>query len=72
MMKSLKENLKESINEARQIEYRASLIDVVDDEELPITVTMLVDKEHQRKFESWLEDQQDNVFAHVEGGSVEY
>ena len=64
--------LKEIVNEARQVEYRVSLIDVVDGEELPISVTMAVEKEHQKKFESWLEDQQDNVFAHAEGGNVEY
>lgn len=64
--------LKEIVNEARQVEYRVSLIDVVDGEELPISVTITVEKEHQKKFESWLEDQQDNVFAHAEGGSVEY
>ena len=64
--------LKEMVNEARHVEYRVSLIDVVDGEELPISVTIIVEKEHQKKFESWLEDQQDNVFAHAEGGSVEY
>lgn len=64
--------LKEIVNEARQVEYRVSLIDVVDGEELPISVTITVEKEHQKKFESWLEDQQDNIFAHAEGGSVEY
>lgn len=64
--------LKEIVNEARQVEYRVSLIDVVDGEGLPISVTITVEKEHQKKFESWLEDQQDNVFAHAEGGSVEY
>lgn len=64
--------LKEIVNEARQVEYRVSLIDVVDGEELPISVTITVEKEHQKKFESWLEDQQDNVFAHAEGGGVEY
>ena len=45
------------INEARQIEYRVSMIDVLDNEDLPIIVTMVVDKEYQRSFEDWLEDQ---------------
>ena len=64
--------LKEIVNEARQVEYRVSLIDVVDGEELPISVTITVEKEHQKKFENWLEDQQDNIFAHAEGGNIEY
>lgn len=65
-------SLVETINEARQIEYVVSLIDAVDGEELPISVTITVEKEHQRKFESWLEEQQDNIFAHAEGGNIEY
>lgn len=64
--------IKNMINEARQIEYRVSMIDVLDNEDLPITVTMVVDKEYQRSFEDWLEDQQDNLFGHAEGGSIEY
>jgi hypothetical protein len=65
-------SIKNMINEARQIEYKVSMIDVLDNEDLPITVTMVVDKEYQRSFEDWLEDQQDNLFSHAEGGSIEY
>ena len=64
--------LKSVLNEARQIEYRVAVNNVHDSEDLPVTVTMMVDKEYQKSFEKWLEDQQDNAFSHAEGGNVEY
>lgn len=60
------------INEARQVEYRVSLIDVKDHEDLPVTVSILVPWVNQKTFEKFLEDQQDNLFAHADGGNVEY
>lgn len=72
-MKNLKETVNEAmINEARQIEYRVALIGCVDRENLPISVTILVDKDDQKWFESYLEEEQDNLFSHAEGGNVEY
>ena len=66
-------NLVEVINEGRyDEEYRVSLIGVNDENDLPLTVTILVNKYNRRDFENWLEEQQDNVFAHATGGSVEY
>ena len=64
--------LKSVLNEARQIEYRVAVNGVHDSEDLPVTVTIMVDKEYQKSFEKWLEDQQDNEFSHAEGGNVEY
>ena len=64
--------LKSVLNEARQIEYRVAVNNVHDSEDLPVTVTMMVDKEYQKSFEKWLEDQQDNEFSHAEGGNIEY
>lgn len=60
------------IFEARQIEYRAQLDAVQDSEGLPVTVTILVEKEHQKAFEKWLESEEGNTFGHAEGGNVEY
>jgi hypothetical protein len=60
------------LNEARQVEYRVAVNSVQDSEGLPVTVTMLVDKNNQKAFEKWLEDQEDNEFSHAEGGNVEY
>lgn len=60
------------IQEARQIEYRAQLDAVQDSEGLPVTVTILVEKEHQKAFEKWLESEEGNTFGHAEGGNVEY
>jgi len=72
-MKDLKEAMNEAlVNEARQIEYRVMVNAVEDSDGLPVTVTILVDKECQKSFEKWLEDQQDNEFGHAEGGNVEY
>lgn len=72
-MKDLKETVSEAlVNEARQIEYRVALIGCVDRESLPISVTILVDKDDQKWFESYLEEEQDNLFSHAEGGNVEY
>ena len=62
----------QNVNEARQIDYRVALMDVQDEEGLPISVDILVDKEYQKQFEKWLEDEQDNIFSHAEGRRVEY
>ena len=72
-MKNLKETMNEAmVNEARQVEYRVALIGCVARESLPISVTILVDKDDQKWFESYLEEEQDNLFSHAEGGNVEY
>lgn len=72
-MKNLVETMNEAmVNEARQVEYRVALIGCNDREDLPISVTILVDKDDQKWFESYLEEEQDNIFAHAEGGNVEY
>ena len=72
-MKNLVEAMNEAmVNEARQVEYRVALIGCVDRESLPISVTILVDKDDQKWFESYLEEEQDNLFSHAEGGNVEY
>jgi hypothetical protein len=65
-------SLSKYLTEARQIEYQAALNDVRDSEDLPITISILVDKDDQKNFEKWLEDQQDNLFSHAAGGDVEY
>lgn len=65
-------SLNEMINEARQVEYRVAFIGCLDRESMPIAVSILVDKEDQKWFESYLEEEQGNVFMHAEGGNVEY
>ena len=62
----------QNVNEARQINYRVALIDVQDEDGLPIGVDIMVDKEHQKQFEQWLENEEGNIFSHAEGGRVEY
>lgn len=60
------------LNEAKHEEYRVSFLDVADSDGIPMTVTILVDKQYSKMFEKFLEDQQDNIFSHAEGGNVEY
>lgn len=65
-------NLRETINEASQIEYRVSLIGCTDRQNLPISVSILVDRGDQKWFESYLEEEEGNLFLHAGGGNVEY
>lgn len=60
------------INESREIKYRVQFINSLDEEGLPINGTILIDSKDQDEFEEYLKNEQDNVFAHAEGGSVEY
>lgn len=68
-MKTLQESM---INEAREIEYRVTFLGFEDEDGLPTTVKILVPREHARAFDDFLEKEQDNIFGHAEGGSVEY
>ena len=72
-MKTLKNRIAENqnISEAREREYRVSLIDVKDSG-IPCTVTILVPNKFTNAFEKWLEDNQDDIFAHAIGGNIEY
>lgn len=60
------------INEAREVEYRVSFLGVKNSEDVPFTVTILVEKENSKAFEKFLEEEQDNIFIHAEGGNIEY
>lgn len=37
-----------------------------------INATILIDKTDTDEFEKFLTDEQDNIFAHAEGGKLEY
>lgn len=71
-MKNITESLKGAVNEARQIEYRVSLVGVQGADGMPASVSILVNKADQRSVEDWLESQQDELFAHANGGNIEY
>ena len=72
-MKNLKDSIQENIvNEAQQIEYQVSFLTTKDEDGIPYTVRILVDKKYQRNFENFLDNEQDNIFYHAEGGTVEY
>ena len=60
------------VNESREIEYRVAFLDTKDSDGIPFTVRILVEKENQRDFENWLENERDNSITHASGGTVEY
>lgn len=64
--------LKNFINESREIQYRVQLIDAVDEDGIGINCTISIDAKDQKEFEKYLNDEQDNMFVHAEGGNVEY
>lgn len=68
-MKNLKDCF---VNEAKALEYRVSLINCINDEHLPVDVTIMVNYEDEDAFVKYLEDEQDNTFAHASGPGVEY
>lgn len=61
-----------NINEDRQVEYRCQLLPVLGVDGIPTGITILVDKKDQRNFEKWLETEEANLFAHAEGGNIEF
>ena len=65
-------NLTLKLTEARQEEYRVELIGVYDEDHLPITISLLVDKEHIKPIEKWLKESEGNIFGRCDGGNVEY
>lgn len=66
-MRSIVETINDNIlNEAREVEYRVQFIGMID------TVKIVVPSVLSREFENFLSNEQDNVFAHVAGGSIEY
>lgn len=72
-MENLKDRIQESIvSEAQQVEYHVSFLTTKDEDGIPYTVKILVDKKYQRNFENFLDNEQDNIFYHAEGGTVEY
>lgn len=66
-MRSIVETINENIlNEAREVEYRVQFNGMMD------TVKIIVPNVLSREFENFLENEQDNVFVHATGGSIEY
>lgn len=65
-------NIDEFITEAREVEYSVCFVDGPTDDGLPITVKILVPQKYVRSFENFLDNEQDNIFMHAGGGSIEY
>ena len=70
-MKNLNEFVNESTNGA--IEYRAQFVGCKDynDDDLPFTVSILVDKDNQLAFEKFAKDNIDDIFSRISGGNIE-
>lgn len=64
--------LKDRIFEERQIKYNISFVGCTDSEGIPVSCTILVDANNQKEIEKYFENEQDNIFVHVEGGNIEY
>lgn len=76
-MKSLTDKIQESlneqkVNEAQQIEYQVSFLTTKGEDGSPYTVKIFVDKKYQRNFENFLDNNEDEIFYHAVGGTVEY
>lgn len=66
-------SLTQMINEAgSKNEYRVEFIGSKSNDGTPITVTCVVDNGDIKGFERFLKDNQDDIFSHAEGGSIEY
>jgi hypothetical protein len=62
----------QNVNEAQQIEYHVSFLTTKGEDGSPYTVKILVDKKYQRNFENFLDNNEDEIFYHAVGGTVEY
>lgn len=69
----IQESLNEqNVNEAQQIEYHVSFLTTKGEDGSPYTVKIFVDKKYQRNFENFLDNEEDSIFYHAVGGTVEY
>ncbi len=67
------ENTTSLLNEAKREEYVVTFMDCIDEDDgMPITVSIMVDKVDVKAFERFLKDEADFIFLHAEGGSIEY
>ena len=55
-----------------KIPYYVSFLDCKDREGLPVNVEILIDQENVKEFEKFVTDNEGKIFAHAEGGDVEY
>ena len=68
-------NLNEFVNESTTgaVEYRAQFVGCKDhnDDDLPFTVSILVNKDNQLAFEKFAKDNIDDIFSRISGGNIE-
>ena len=72
-MKPIKEAIENAIvNEASQVPFNVAFNDFTDKKYLPISVTIMVDRENAEEFKKFLEKEEGGIFAHADGRGVQY
>lgn len=72
-MKTIKESIENTIvNEASQVPFRVAFNDFKDQEDLPVSVTIMVDRNDAEDFKKFLEKEEGGIFAHADGRGVLY
>lgn len=72
-MKPIKEAIENAIvNESSQVPFNVAFNDFTDKEYLPISVTIMVDRENAEDFKKFLEKEEGGIFAHADGRGVQY
>lgn len=63
-----------SVKESRNtnVQYDVCFIGTKDDDDIPYTVTITVEKQWQDDFEKFLNKNEGSIFEHANGGNVEY
>lgn len=62
-------NIKDMINEGRELKIRCAFNNLVDDEGLPISCTLVVDSKYAKEVSKFGEDEEANIFAHFDDNS---
>ena len=72
-MKPIKDTIEESmVSEARQEQFRVAFNDFKDDDDLPLSVTIMVDSEYRGDFRDFLKKEEGRIFAHADGAGIQY
>lgn len=72
-MKPIKEAIENAIvNEASQVPFHVAFNDFTDHVDLPIGVTIMVDRDVAEDFKKFLEKEEGGIFAHADGRGVQY
>lgn len=54
-----------------KVTYQVAFSNCKDNSGLPVSAQILIDQENVKEFEKYLADNEGEIFAHAEGGSIE-